>query len=31
MNEQIDTLLSETRRFPPPEAWAAPAAATDAQ
>ncbi|HEV8177626.1 MAG TPA: acetate--CoA ligase [Gemmatimonadales bacterium] len=30
MNEQIDTLLSETRRFPPPEAFAARAAATDA-
>ncbi|MEA2722488.1 MAG: hypothetical protein QOH59_259, partial [Gemmatimonadales bacterium] len=27
MNEQIDTLLSETRRFPPPEAFAARAAA----
>ena len=30
MNEQIDTLLSETRRFPPPEAFAARAAATAA-
>jgi len=30
MNEQLDTLLSETRRFPPPEAFAANAAATDA-
>ena len=30
MNEQIDTLLSETRRFPPPKAFAARAAATDA-
>ncbi|HEY5939306.1 MAG TPA: acetate--CoA ligase [Gemmatimonadales bacterium] len=30
MNEQIDTLLSETRRFPPPQAFAARAAATDA-
>src|SRR6266850_1538919 len=30
MNEQLDTLLSETRRFPPPEAFAAKAAATDA-
>jgi acetyl-CoA synthetase len=30
MNEQIDTLLSETRRFPPPGAFAARAAATDA-
>ena len=28
MNEQIDTLLSETRRFPPPAAFAARAAAT---
>ena len=26
MNEQLDTLLSETRRFPPPEAFAAKAA-----
>jgi len=30
MNEQLDTLLSETRRFPPPEAFAAKAAATEA-
>jgi acetyl-CoA synthetase len=30
MNEQLDTLLSETRRFPPPEAFAAKAAATNA-
>jgi acetyl-CoA synthetase len=30
MNEQLDTLLSETRRFPPPEAFAARAAATAA-
>jgi acetyl-CoA synthetase len=30
MNEQLDTLLSETRRFPPPEAFAARAAATEA-
>ena len=30
MNEQLDTLLSETRRFPPPDAFAAKAAATDA-
>jgi acetyl-CoA synthetase len=30
MNEQLDTLLSETRRFPPPEAFAAGAAATEA-
>jgi acetyl-CoA synthetase len=30
MNEQLDTLLSETRRFPPPEAFAANAAATAA-
>jgi acetyl-CoA synthetase len=30
MNEQLDTLLSETRRFPPPELFAARAAATKA-
>jgi acetyl-CoA synthetase len=30
MNEQLDTLLSETRRFPPPEGFAAKAAATEA-
>jgi len=30
MNEQLETLLSETRRFPPPEAFAARAAGTDA-
>ncbi len=30
MNEQLDTLLSETRRFPPPQDFAARAAATDA-
>ena len=30
MNQQIDTLLSETRRFPPPDAFAARAAATAA-
>src|SRR5919107_1020251 len=30
MNNQIDTLLSEQRRFPPPRACAARAAATDA-
>jgi acetyl-CoA synthetase len=30
MNNQIDTLLSEQRRFPPPQAFAARAAATDA-
>ncbi len=30
MNEQLDTLLSETRRFPPPPAFAARAAATEA-
>jgi len=29
MNEQLDTLLSETRRFPPPPAFAARAAATE--
>src|SRR4026209_2268384 len=28
MNEQLDTLLSETRRFPPPAAFAARASAT---
>ena len=30
MNEQLSTLLSETRRFPPPPAFAARASATDA-
>ncbi len=30
MNEQIDTLLSETRRFPPPPEFRAKAQATDA-
>ena len=30
MNEQLDTLLLETRRFPPPEGFAAHAAATEA-
>ena len=29
MNDQIDTLLSEQRRFPPPREFAARAAATD--
>ena len=29
MNDQIDTLLSEQRRFPPPRGFAARAAATD--